>query len=54
MVHRNTYVNGPVLADTWQVRTRPSLFLAGQMSGVEGASNLRRQACSPASMLPRS
>ena len=37
MVHRNTYVNGPaVLTDTWQVRTRPSLFLAGQMSGVEG------------------
>ena len=37
MVHRNTYVNGPrVLADTWQVRRRPTLFLAGQMSGVEG------------------
>jgi methylenetetrahydrofolate--tRNA-(uracil-5-)-methyltransferase len=37
MVHRNTYINGPaVLTDTWQVRTRPSLFLAGQMSGVEG------------------
>jgi methylenetetrahydrofolate--tRNA-(uracil-5-)-methyltransferase len=37
MVHRNTYVNGPtVLAETWQVRRRPSLFLAGQMSGVEG------------------
>ncbi len=37
MVHRNTYVNGPdVLADTWQVRARPSLFFAGQMSGVEG------------------
>ena len=37
MVHRNTYVNGPtVLADTWQVRRRPSLFFAGQMSGVEG------------------
>ena len=37
MVHRNTYVNGPtVLAETWQVRARPSLFLAGQMSGVEG------------------
>jgi methylenetetrahydrofolate--tRNA-(uracil-5-)-methyltransferase len=37
MVHRNTYVNSPtVLTDTWQVRTRPSLFLAGQMSGVEG------------------
>jgi methylenetetrahydrofolate--tRNA-(uracil-5-)-methyltransferase len=37
MVHRNTYVNSPaVLTETWQVRTRPSLFLAGQMSGVEG------------------
>ena len=37
MVHRNTYVNGPtVLIETWQVRRRPSLFLAGQMSGVEG------------------
>jgi methylenetetrahydrofolate--tRNA-(uracil-5-)-methyltransferase len=37
MVHRNTYVNAPtVLADTWQVRARPSLFFAGQMSGVEG------------------
>ena len=37
MVHRNTYVNSPtVLTDTWRVRTRPSLFLAGQMSGVEG------------------
>jgi len=30
-------VNGPtVLAETWQVRARPTLFLAGQMSGVEG------------------
>jgi len=37
MVHRNTYVNGPaVLAETWQVRSRPSLLFAGQMSGVEG------------------
>ncbi|MGE0704579.1 MAG: methylenetetrahydrofolate--tRNA-(uracil(54)-C(5))-methyltransferase (FADH(2)-oxidizing) TrmFO, partial [Vicinamibacterales bacterium] len=37
MVHRNTYVNGPtVLHETWQVRTRPSLLFAGQMSGVEG------------------
>jgi methylenetetrahydrofolate--tRNA-(uracil-5-)-methyltransferase len=37
MVHRNTYVNGPtVLAETWQVRNRPTLFCAGQMSGVEG------------------
>ena len=37
MVHRNTYINGPtVLAETWQVKRRPSLFCAGQMSGVEG------------------
>jgi methylenetetrahydrofolate--tRNA-(uracil-5-)-methyltransferase len=37
MVHRNTYVNGPrVLHETWQVRSRPTLFFAGQMSGVEG------------------
>jgi methylenetetrahydrofolate--tRNA-(uracil-5-)-methyltransferase len=37
MVHRNTYVNGPtVLDETWQVRARRTLFLAGQMSGVEG------------------
>jgi methylenetetrahydrofolate--tRNA-(uracil-5-)-methyltransferase len=37
MVHRNTYVNGPTALDTtWQVRRRPTLFFAGQMSGVEG------------------
>jgi methylenetetrahydrofolate--tRNA-(uracil-5-)-methyltransferase len=37
MIHRNTYVNGPdVLRETWQVRTRPTLLFAGQMSGVEG------------------
>ena len=37
MVHRNTYVNGPtVLAETWQVRRQPTVFFAGQMSGVEG------------------
>jgi methylenetetrahydrofolate--tRNA-(uracil-5-)-methyltransferase len=37
MVHRNTYVNAPtVLTDTWQVRSQPALFFAGQMSGVEG------------------
>jgi methylenetetrahydrofolate--tRNA-(uracil-5-)-methyltransferase len=37
IVHRNTYINGPtVLAETWQVRSRPTLFFAGQMSGVEG------------------
>jgi methylenetetrahydrofolate--tRNA-(uracil-5-)-methyltransferase len=37
MVHRNTYVNAPsVLAVTGQVRHRPNLWLAGQLSGVEG------------------
>ena len=37
MVHRNTYVNGPtVLTETWQLREHPSMFFAGQMSGVEG------------------
>ena len=37
MVHRNTYVNGPTVLDsTWQVRVRPTIFFAGQMSGVEG------------------
>ena len=37
MVHRNTYINGPtVLHETWQTRGNPSLFFAGQISGVEG------------------
>jgi len=37
MIHRNTYINGPtVLTDTWQARSRPGLFFAGQVSGVEG------------------
>ena len=37
MIHRNTYINGPtVLTSTWQTRTRPDLFFAGQISGVEG------------------
>ena len=37
MIHRNTYINAPaVLRETWQVRSRPALFVAGQLSGVEG------------------
>ncbi|MGB2717412.1 MAG: methylenetetrahydrofolate--tRNA-(uracil(54)-C(5))-methyltransferase (FADH(2)-oxidizing) TrmFO [Vicinamibacterales bacterium] len=37
MIHRNTYINGPtVLHETWQTRMRPDVFLAGQISGVEG------------------
>ena len=37
MIHRNTYINGPVvLTETWQTRARADLFFAGQVSGVEG------------------
>ena len=36
IVHRNTYINGRLLRETWQVRDNPSLFFAGQISGVEG------------------
>ncbi len=37
MLHRNTYINAPaVLLPTWQTRARPDLFIAGQVSGVEG------------------
>ncbi len=37
MIHRNTYVNAPrTLEPTFEVRRRPGLFFAGQMSGVEG------------------
>ncbi len=37
MMHRNTYLNSPILLEpTLQWRTRPDLFLAGQIIGVEG------------------
>jgi methylenetetrahydrofolate--tRNA-(uracil-5-)-methyltransferase len=37
MIHRNTYICAPaVLQPTFQTRTRPDLFFAGQVSGVEG------------------
>jgi len=36
-VHRNTYINAPaLLAPTLQLRARPQIFFAGQISGVEG------------------
>lgn len=36
-IHRNTYIRAPrVLAPTLQMRERPSVFFAGQISGVEG------------------
>jgi methylenetetrahydrofolate--tRNA-(uracil-5-)-methyltransferase len=36
-VHRNTYVNAPKrLSPTLEVKSRPGLYLAGQLVGVEG------------------
>jgi methylenetetrahydrofolate--tRNA-(uracil-5-)-methyltransferase len=36
-IHRNTYICGPrVLEPTLQMREQPSLFFAGQITGVEG------------------
>jgi methylenetetrahydrofolate--tRNA-(uracil-5-)-methyltransferase len=36
-IHRNTYLNAPaLLLSTYQTKTDPSLFFAGQLSGVEG------------------
>ncbi len=36
-VHRNTYINAPALLDaTLRLRAHPSIFFAGQISGVEG------------------
>jgi methylenetetrahydrofolate--tRNA-(uracil-5-)-methyltransferase len=36
-VHRNSYINSPaLLAPTLQTRSRPTLFFAGQIAGVEG------------------
>ncbi len=36
-IHRNTFICAPALLDgTLQVKKRPGLFLAGQLSGVEG------------------
>ncbi|MGC2399026.1 MAG: methylenetetrahydrofolate--tRNA-(uracil(54)-C(5))-methyltransferase (FADH(2)-oxidizing) TrmFO [Acidobacteriaceae bacterium] len=36
-IHRNTYVNSPrVLTETLALREYPGIFIAGQLSGVEG------------------
>jgi methylenetetrahydrofolate--tRNA-(uracil-5-)-methyltransferase len=36
-IHRNTYINGPaLLTRTLQLRSRPNVLFAGQISGVEG------------------
>lgn len=37
VMHRNTFINSPKLLEaTYQCKGRPSLFFAGQMTGVEG------------------
>ena len=37
VMHRNTYLNSPgLLTETYAMKSRPSLFFAGQMTGVEG------------------
>jgi len=37
VMHRNTFINSPnVLLATYQLKSRPTLFFAGQMTGVEG------------------
>lgn len=36
-IHRNTFINAPALLDGFlQMKNRPGLFVAGQLSGVEG------------------
>ena len=36
-IHRNTYIQAPtLLTETLQLRARPGLLIAGQLSGVEG------------------
>ena len=37
VMHRNTFLQSPkLLTDTYAMRSRPTLFFAGQMTGVEG------------------
>ncbi|MGG4146141.1 FADH(2)-oxidizing methylenetetrahydrofolate--tRNA-(uracil(54)-C(5))-methyltransferase TrmFO [Paenibacillus algorifonticola] len=37
VMHRNTFINSPrLLEPTYQLKNRPTLFFAGQMTGVEG------------------
>ena len=36
-VHRNTFINAPTcLDDTWQLRSEPGVYFAGQIVGTEG------------------
>ncbi len=35
-MHKNSYINAPKLLNNYQVKNYPNLFVAGQLSGVEG------------------
>ncbi|NLD84152.1 MAG: methylenetetrahydrofolate--tRNA-(uracil(54)-C(5))-methyltransferase (FADH(2)-oxidizing) TrmFO [Clostridiales bacterium] len=56
-MHRNTFLHAPLLLDPWQrLRTRPDLYFAGQITGVEGyvesaASGLMAGRCAAAQAL---
>ncbi len=37
VMHRNTYINSPILLnDTFNLKNKPNIFFAGQITGVEG------------------
>ena len=37
VMHRNTFINSPkALKPTYQLKSHPNIFFAGQMTGVEG------------------
>lgn len=37
VMHRNTFINSPLILDNfYSVRTKPNIFFAGQITGVEG------------------
>jgi len=62
VIHRNTYLEAPNALDaTLQLRARPGVYVAGQLTGVEGYvesaamgiyecgdGHLRRDVCGPA------
>jgi len=35
-IHRNTYVNAPKVLENMELKARPGVFMAGQITGVEG------------------
>lgn len=35
-IHRNTYVNAPLVLDDLELKGKPGVYLAGQITGVEG------------------